>query len=147
MSRSWLGVERSRWIRTADASTDNPIENGSSSPSRWRLPRPWPMVARMRFRRGQTLPRVTRPSLAGDDLAERMRSTAFALLGIFTAMGLGLVALVSQQGWPHLPSSPIPGPSAKHGTLHEAIAVDSPEVPSADAASEPRAGRADRVAA
>ncbi len=75
-------------------------------------------------RRGQLLSRLAaRPSLAGNGLLERMRSTAFALLGVTAAMGLGLVALIAQQGWPVLPFSPIPGPPVGHVAVHEATAV------------------------
>lgn len=49
-----------------------------------------------------------RLSLAGDGLLERMRSTAFALLGIVAAMGLGLVAIIAQQEWSSLPDGPVP---------------------------------------
>lgn len=52
-----------------------------------------------------------------------MRSTGFALLGITAAMGLGLVALVSQQTWPYLPVGPIPGYHTEHGSLDSAIAL------------------------
>ena len=64
-----------------------------------------------------------KPSLAGTGLLERMRSTAFALLGITAAMGLGLVALASQQGWPYLPALPIPAAPAEHGAVHDARVV------------------------
>lgn len=53
--------------------------------------------------------RPARPSFAGTGLLERMRSTTFAILGIAAAMGLGLVAIASQQGLPVLPGLPIPG--------------------------------------
>jgi hypothetical protein len=75
-------------------------------------------------RRGPSPPRFfRRPSFAGRGLLERTRSTGFALLGISAAMGLGLVALVSQQSWPYLPASPIPEYGAEHGRLDSAIAV------------------------
>jgi hypothetical protein len=87
------------------------------------------MAPQMLSRRGQLLSRLaTRPSLAGTGLVERMRSTTFALLGVTAAMGLGLVALISQQGWPYLPAIPIPGPAAKHGTVHDAVAVARPRL-------------------
>lgn len=52
-----------------------------------------------------------------------MRSTTFALLGITAAMALGLVAVAAQQGWPDLPFSPIPGSTARHGEVDEAVVV------------------------
>jgi hypothetical protein len=83
----------------------------------------------MLSQRGQLLSRLaTRPSLAGNGLMERMRSTTFALLGITAAMGLGLVAFISQQGWSYLPAIPIPGPAAKHGRVHDAVAVAQPRL-------------------
>ncbi|HEY5941757.1 MAG TPA: hypothetical protein VIT89_02705 [Solirubrobacterales bacterium] len=53
---------------------------------------------------------LRRPSLAGDGLPERMRTTAFAFLGLTAAAGLALVALFAQLGFPLL--SPVPLPSA-----------------------------------
>ena len=70
-----------------------------------------------------------------------MRSTGFALLGITAAMGLGLVAFVSQQGWPYLPAAPIPGNTSKHGTLDNAIALAPISAESNDAASHVTAHR------
>jgi hypothetical protein len=78
----------------------------------------------MLSRRGQLASRLkTKPSLAGNGLLERMRSTTFALLGITAAMGLGLVALVSQQGWPYLPALPIPAAPPEHAAVHDARVV------------------------
>jgi hypothetical protein len=62
-----------------------------------------------------------RLSFAGRGLVERMRSTAFALLGLTTAVALGLVALVSHQSWPYLPAAPIPAYEAKSGALDSAV--------------------------
>ncbi len=76
----------------------------------------------MLSRRGKSLPRRKKLSFAGTGLLERMRSTTFALLGVTAAMGLGLVAVASQQDWPLLPAAPIPGLS-EPGEVHEAAAV------------------------
>ncbi|MCW2987298.1 MAG: hypothetical protein JWM24_236 [Solirubrobacterales bacterium] len=74
--------------------------------------------------RGQRLSRlVKRPSFAGRSLVERMRTTAFALLGVTTAMALGLVALVSHQSWPYLPVGPVPSYQPEHGRIDSAIAL------------------------
>jgi hypothetical protein len=51
---------------------------------------------------------VSGSSLAGDGLLVRIRSTSIALLGMVTAVGLGLVVFISQQGWPEVFSGPIP---------------------------------------
>jgi hypothetical protein len=84
------------------------------------------MVDQVPFRRGQSLSRfAAKPSFAGRGLVERMRTTAFALLGVTTAMALGLVALASQQSWHYLPVGPLPSYQAQHGKLHSAIAVGS----------------------
>lgn len=85
------------------------------------------MGTQMPPRRGPSPPRrFRRPSFAGRGLMERTRSTGFALLGITAAMGLGLVALVSQQSWPYLPASPIPEYGGERGRLDSAIAVAPP---------------------
>ncbi len=47
-------------------------------------------------------------SLAGDGLLVRLRSTSIALLTVVAMVGLGLVAFVSQLGWPTVFSGPIP---------------------------------------
>lgn len=51
---------------------------------------------------------VRRPSLAGDGLPERMRTTAFAFLGLTAAAGLALVAIFAQLGFPLLSPAPLP---------------------------------------
>lgn len=51
---------------------------------------------------------VSGSSLAGDGLLVRIRSTSIAMLAAVTAIGLGLVVFISQQGWPEVFSGPIP---------------------------------------
>lgn len=51
---------------------------------------------------------IRRPSLAGDGLPERMRSTVFAFLGLTAAAGLALVAIFAQLGFPLLSPTPLP---------------------------------------
>ncbi len=51
---------------------------------------------------------VSGSSLAGDGLLVRIRSTSIAMLAGVTAIGLGLVVFISQQGWPEVFSGPIP---------------------------------------
>jgi hypothetical protein len=85
------------------------------------------MPAQVLSKRGKALLRQSgKISLAGDGLLERMRSTAFALLGITAALALGLVAIAAQQGWPDLPFSPLPGPAAKQGEVHGALVAAPP---------------------
>lgn len=82
----------------------------------------------MPTRREKALRRTgAKPSFAGTGLLERMRSTTFAILGITAAMCLGLVAIVSQQGFPVLPALPIPGLSTEREQVHEGrIAAQRP---------------------
>jgi len=47
-------------------------------------------------------------SLAGDGLLVRLRSTSIAILAAVAVVGLGLVAFISQLGWPAVSSGPIP---------------------------------------
>jgi hypothetical protein len=82
------------------------------------------MANQMLSRRGKLLSRLPgAPSLAGRGLVERMRSTAFALLGVTAAMALGLVALASRQTWPDFPVGPIPTYEAKAGKVDSAVAL------------------------
>lgn len=66
------------------------------------------------------------PSLAGNGLLERIRSTTFALLGATALLGLVMVAIMARQGVPFLPSLPIPGLP----TDHEAVSDSSVAAPS-----------------
>lgn len=65
---------------------------------------------------------AARPRLAGADLGARMRSTAFALLGLTTAACLVVVALLVHQGVSLLPSLPLPG----LGSGNESVGVAKP---------------------
>ncbi len=62
-------------------------------------------------------------SLAGDGLLVRLRSTSIGLLGVVTAVGLGLVAFISQLGWPGVFNAPIPGSPHEAARVHDAIAL------------------------
>jgi hypothetical protein len=64
-----------------------------------------------------------------------MRSTTFALLGGTALFGLVIVAIMSQQGLPYLPSLPLPGTSS-----------GGEEVSGAAVAERPRGGPAGAVA-
>src|SRR5689334_5784618 len=75
------------------------------------------------------------PSVAGAGLPERMRSTAFAFLGLTAALGLALVATFAQLSFPVLAPAPAPsGPPA--GAVSDAVSLRA-----APAASVPGAGR------
>ncbi|HXV04613.1 MAG TPA: hypothetical protein VFP23_01760, partial [Solirubrobacterales bacterium] len=60
------------------------------------------MAVQVLHKRGQPWSQrvASRPSLLGDGLLERARSTSFAMLGLTAAVGLGLVALALNQSWP-----------------------------------------------
>jgi hypothetical protein len=59
---------------------------------------------------------LRRPSFAGNGLPERMRSTAFAFLGLTAALGLALVATFAQLSFPVLAPAPPPsGPAGQSG--------------------------------
>lgn len=77
-------------------------------------------------------------SLAGDGLLVRLRSTSIGLLGIVTAVGLGLIAFIAQLGWPGVFNAPIPGAPHEAGAIHDAIALTR----SAPQLASPQPGRA-----
>lgn len=64
------------------------------------------------------------PSLAGNGLPERMRSTAFAFLGLTAAAGLALVAIFAQLNFPLLSPSPLPSEPVEANAVAEAVALD-----------------------
>lgn len=70
---------------------------------------------------------LLRPSFAGRSLAERMRSTTFALFGLAAAAGLALVAIFAQPGGPLL--SPAPLPSEPSSSVGKAQAVSASAAP------------------
>jgi hypothetical protein len=75
-------------------------------------------------------------SLAGDGLLVRLRSTSIAILAVVAVVGLGLVAFISQLGWPSVLSGPIPQGPAR-GVIHNdpiALARKAPQ-PAAPASS------------
>jgi hypothetical protein len=59
----------------------------------------------------------------GASLPERIRSTAFAMLGFVAAAGLGLVLLFSQPIAPLLSLGPLPSPPASHGAVHHGMGL------------------------
>jgi hypothetical protein len=79
-------------------------------------------------KRGQSrLRRPARPSLLGDGVLDRIRSTSLALLGLSTAVGLGLVAFALQLGWSVAPNLPIPGaPQGKQARVAGAVVAPPP---------------------
>ncbi len=65
-----------------------------------------------------------RPSFAGNGLPERMRSTAFAFLGLTAATGLALVAIFAQLSFPLLSPAPMPSGPAEGNAVSDAVALD-----------------------
>lgn len=63
-------------------------------------------------------------SVAGRGLPERMRSTAFAFLGLTAAAGLALVAIFAQLGFPLLSPQPMPRDPARLNAVAGAVAVE-----------------------
>lgn len=58
--------------------------------------------------RQSTLGAFVSSNIVGDSMLVRLRSTTIGILGLVAAVGLGLIAVVSQQGWPGVLSSPLP---------------------------------------
>src|SRR5215469_14507638 len=83
------------------------------------------MIQVVRFRLPDNhLSSLPHPSFAGRGLAERMRSTSFALFGLAAAAGLALVAIFAQPGGPLLSPAPLPSePSSSVGKAEPVGAV------------------------
>lgn len=69
-------------------------------------------------------------SVAGGSFVERMRSTAFALLGLTAAAGLVLVAIFAQPGGPLLAPAPLPEAPPSSVAGGEAVGVGQAPQPS-----------------
>jgi hypothetical protein len=90
----------------------------------------WPMNVSVRYKRGQRWSRSTaRASVLGDGLLERVRSTSLALLGLTGAVGLAMVALALNQGWPLIAGAPIPGFEDKHQAAGDAVIAAEAKAP------------------
>lgn len=71
------------------------------------------------------IPRIPRSlNLAGRGLPERMRSTAFAFLGLTAAAGLTLVAIFAQLNFPLLSPAPLPSEPSQEGSVAKAVALE-----------------------
>jgi hypothetical protein len=77
---------------------------------------------------GQWLRSVGRPNLAGVGLMDQLRTTAFVLLGLTAAAGLGIVAIFSQQGWPVLEPSPLPPAGGGSVAIGDAAIATGPSL-------------------
>jgi hypothetical protein len=67
--------------------------------------------------------RTAGQSIAGDAMLPRLRNASIALVGAVAAVGLALTFFISQLGFPAVFSGPIPGPPAKAGSVHDAVAL------------------------
>lgn len=79
------------------------------------------------IRRIERLRQSATSSLLGEGILERARSTTLALLGVTAAVGLSIVALVLQQGWPVVPGSGLPGLPGPEASVDPAIEVGTPQ--------------------
>jgi hypothetical protein len=79
--------------------------------------------------------RLALPSLLGDGMPERLRSTSIALIGAVAAIGLSTVAFALQLGLPSVVSGPLPEPPAKPRAVTERHRVER------KVAAEPRPER------
>jgi len=83
-------------------------------------------------KRGQEWLRTAgRPSILGEGLLERARAISLALLGATAAVGLAIVALAMNQGWPLVAGSSIPAIAPQHqavGKATVAAVTQSPEL-------------------
>lgn len=64
-------------------------------------------------------------SFAGKGLPERMRTTAFAFLGLTAAAALALVAIFAQLSFPLLSPAPLPSDPSQGDAVAEAVPVES----------------------
>jgi len=78
------------------------------------------------YKRGQRPLRPARPSLLGDGLLERARATSLALLGAVAAVGLAIVALALNQGWPLIAGSSVPRLPSQHQGVGAATVAAHP---------------------
>lgn len=78
----------------------------------------------MRSKLQARLSRLLRlPSIAGNGLPERMRSTAFAFLGLTAALGLALVAVFAQLSFPVLAPAPPPAGPGGEAAVSTSLAL------------------------
>ncbi|HET8863659.1 MAG TPA: hypothetical protein VFM94_10455 [Solirubrobacterales bacterium] len=101
----------------------------------------------MPYKRGQEwLRTVCRPSILGEGLLERARAISLALLGVTAAVGLSIVALAMNQGWPLVAGSSIPVISPQHHAVGRATvaaemrSVDAGQAIPADRVPSPAGG-------
>ncbi|HET8813570.1 MAG TPA: hypothetical protein VFM51_01270 [Solirubrobacterales bacterium] len=75
--------------------------------------------------RTKLLSSLQAPSFAGSGLPERMRTTAFAFLGLTAAAGLAFVAIFAQLSFPLLSPAPLPSDPSRENAVAEAVALQA----------------------
>jgi hypothetical protein len=78
---------------------------------------------------------VARPAILGNGILERARAMSLGLLGLTAAVGLAIVALAANQGWPLVAGSSIPRIPPAHQGVGRATVVVTAEATGAEAAS------------
>jgi hypothetical protein len=73
-------------------------------------------------------------SILGKGLLERARSTSLALLGLTAAVGLAMVALALNQGWPLIAGAPIPGFGDRQQAVGDATVAAAARAPRSNGA-------------
>jgi hypothetical protein len=69
---------------------------------------------------------ISESPVVGNSMLVRLRSGMIGLVALAAAVGLGLVALISHQGWPDVSSGPLPPRPATPFVRHETIALPGP---------------------
>jgi hypothetical protein len=94
------------------------------------------------YKRAQRwLHEVVRPAVFGNGMLERARATSLALLGFTAAVGLAIVALAANQGWPLIAGSSIPTIPPRHAAVGPGVVVAGLEPSAARADAAPAGGR------
>jgi hypothetical protein len=94
------------------------------------------------YKRAQRwLHEVARPAVFGNGMLERARATSLALLGFTAAVGLAIVALAANQGWPLIAGSSIPTIPPRHAAVGPGVAVAGLEPSVAQAEVAPAGSR------
>jgi hypothetical protein len=93
-------------------------------------------------KRGQEwLRSIGTPSVLGEGLLERARAISLALLGVTAAVGLAIIALALNQGWPLVAGSSIPVISSQHQAVGKATVAAEMRSPRAGASQTSRVDR------
>lgn len=83
------------------------------------------MVVQVHRKREHSRPRSkARFSVLGNSLLDRTRSTTFGLLGMTAAVGLAIIAVALQGGWPLIEGSRVPRAPVLHESVGEATALN-----------------------